>query len=113
MAKRSITFLIVASLFGTSCFWGRGGGFRLFEAAVVTAAIVSAVQPPPPQVVFVPAPREGYVWQQGYWTRQGDAWVWMDGGWIEQRPHYQWMPTHWEQQGDGSWRLVQGQWVPG
>lgn len=93
------------------CFPGRGG-VGLFEAALVTAVIISAVQPPPPRVVFVPEPREGYVWQPGYWTQGDGGWVWVDGGWVAQRPAYQFVPTHWEQMPDGRWQLVQGQWVP-
>ena len=113
MASRRIALLVAAGLLAPGCFVGRHGnlGLNLFEAAVVTAVIVSALEPPPPRVVYMPAPREGFVWQAGYWTRQGDQWAWIEGGWIEQRPSYQWSPTHWEQTGDGSWQLVQGQWV--
>jgi hypothetical protein len=111
MRTRTIAAVLAVSMVGTGCFRG-GRGLGLFEAALVTAVIISAVAPPPPRVVFVPAPREGYVWQAGYWTRTNDDWVWVDGQWIEQRPSYQWMPTHWEQGGDGNWHLVQGQWVP-
>jgi len=112
MSARSIALVVSASLLGTGCFVGRHGGLGLFEAALVTAVIVSAVAPPPPRVVIVPAPREGYVWQPGYWTRDGDDWAWVDGSWVAQRPNYQWQPSHWEQQQDGSWRLVPSQWVP-
>ena len=111
MAERRIALVIAASLLGTGCFRG-GGGFRLFEAAFVTAAIVSSIQPPPPRVAYVPEAREGYAWQPGYWTRQGDHWDWVVGWWIEQRPYFLWAPTHWEQARDGTWQLVPGQWVP-
>ena len=100
------------ALTGTGC-WRGGGLGGLFEAALVTAIIVSAVEPPPPRVVFVPPPQEGYAWQSGYWTRQDDNWVWVDGGWVPAQPQMHYVPTHWQQQGDGSWQLVQAQWVPG
>lgn len=113
--RKVIVVALAASLSGSGCFPGRGGP-GLFSAilttAVVATVIASAVAPPPPRVVFVPEPREGYVWQDGYWTKNGDQWVWVDGQWIPQRPAMRWMPTHWEQHGDGQWYLVQGQWVP-
>jgi hypothetical protein len=110
-AARTIAFVLATSVLATGCFGGRGGGFRLFEAALITTAIVSAIQPPPPRVVFVPEPRPGFVWQAGYWTQQDGQWVWVDGQWIQQQPNAAWQPTHWEQTPDGQWRLVPGQWV--
>jgi hypothetical protein len=79
--------------------------------AIVTAAIVSATQPPPPRVIYVPEPRAGYVWDPGYWTLDHGEWVWVDGRWVVDAPGYAWSPTHWEQAADGSWRLVPGQWL--
>ena len=111
MRHRSLALVLSLGVVGTGCFRG-GAGFRVFEAAVITAAIISTVEPPPPRVVYVPPPREGYVWQAGYWSRQGGDWVWIDGGWVAQRPNFVWQPTHWEQQPDGNWQLIQGQWVP-
>jgi hypothetical protein len=113
MMSRRIAGLMIVSFLGTGCFGRRGGFGGLLEAAVVTAVIVSALEPPAPRVVIVPAPREGYAWQPGYWTRQDDQWFWVDGSWVAQRPQQQWVPTHWEQSNDGSWRLIQGQWVAG
>jgi hypothetical protein len=83
-------------------------------AAVVTAAVVSATAPPPPpRVVYVQAAEHpGYAWQPGYWTRQDNRWVWVEGRWIALQPGFNWAPTHWEQAPDGSWRLIQGSWVP-
>ncbi len=106
---RLVALVVAVGMISTGCFRGRGG-FRLLEAAVVTAVIVSSIQPPPPRVVVVET-RPGYVWQAGYWTRQGDQWVWMDGAYVQERPNYQWSPAHWEQGNDGAWRLIPGQWV--
>jgi hypothetical protein len=91
--------------------YGRGG-FLLFQAAVLTALVVSATAPPPPRVVEVPPPRPGYVWQPGFWTLQGNQWVWVNGYWIPLHPGYSWIPQHWEQAPDGSWQLIPAQWVP-
>jgi hypothetical protein len=111
--KRVLPVLLLASIVPSAgCF--RGGGFLLdtaFKAAVITAVVVSLTAPPPPRVVIVPAPREGYVWQPGYWTKQGDEWVWVEGQFLPVQPGAQWTPTHWEEAPDGSWRLVPGQWT--
>ena len=111
MRNRWITAVVTTTLLA-GCFRGGPLGFRLFEAAVLTAVVVSAVAPPPPRVVYIPPPRDGYVWQSGYWTRQDGDWLWVDGGWVEARPQMQYVPTHWQQTADGNWQLVAGQWVP-
>lgn len=95
------------------CYWRGPGAFplALAETALVTAIVVSAVQPPPPRVVYVPEPRPGYAWQPGYWTRHDDQWIWVEGQWIALQPGYAWSPAHWEQMPDGTWQLVPGHWV--
>jgi YXWGXW repeat-containing protein len=92
----------------------RGPGLfpAIVGTAIVTAAVVSATQPPPARVVYVPEPRPGYAWQPGYWTLEDQGWVWIDGRWIALQPGYAWSPVHWEQDPDGSYRLVPGRWVP-
>jgi len=119
--RRSPTTLLLsavlsAALLSSGCYGhGRyhGDGFATFlGAAIITAAVVSAMEPPPPRVVYVPAPRAGYAWQPGYWAREGDGWVWVEGQWIQLPPHYAWAPTHWEQAPDGTWHLIPGRWVP-
>lgn len=104
--------LILISLASAACF-GRGGGLfaAVAETAFVTALVVSASQPPPPRVVYVPESRPGYAWQPGYWTLEQGQWVWIEGQWIAVQPGYEWSPTHWEQAPDGTWRLVPGQWI--
>ncbi|HEY3352434.1 MAG TPA: YXWGXW repeat-containing protein [Polyangia bacterium] len=97
----------------TGCFRGDGRIFAdLAFTGLVAAAIISSIPPPPPRVVEVPPPRPGWVWQPGYWILQDGQWVWAEGRWVAENPGYQWAPAHWEQQSDGSWRLVPGQWVP-
>ena len=88
---------------------------RLFAAmagtAILTAAVVSAAQPPPPRVVYAPSPRSGYTWQPGYWTMEDGDWVWIEGRWVPHYRGYAWVPARWEQDPDGYWRLVPGHWL--
>jgi hypothetical protein len=105
--------LFVLLALTTSACFVRGAGLlpAIVGTAIVTAAVVSATQPPPPRVVYVPEPRAGYVWAPGYWTKDRDEWVWVDGQWVTVQPGYAWSPAHWEEAPDGSWRLMPGQWV--
>ncbi len=108
---RGVSLLVALTMGG--CLRGPAGFFAAVAGtAIVTAAIVSATQPPPPRVVYVPAARPGYEWQPGYWSLEGGQWVWIEGRWIPAQPGYRWSPAHWEPRPDGSWQLVPGQWVP-
>jgi hypothetical protein len=110
----------VAALFwltSAACYvpvpWQVGIPLAIAGTAIATAVVISATAPPPPpRVVYVPPPQPGYAWQPGYWTRRDGRWVWIDGRWIALQPGYSWVPTHWIQAPDGSWRLIQGAWVP-
>jgi hypothetical protein len=106
--------LLLVAAFGTSACFGRGSGIfaAIAATAIVTAVVVSAHEPPPPRVVFVPEPRAGYAWQPGYWTLQDQQWVWVEGQWLAIQPGYAWQPAHWQHEPDGNWRLYPGQWVP-
>ncbi len=118
--NRILTKLLVPLLGGAllagGCYARHGrlhgpNALAFIGAAIVTAAIVSSIAPPPPRVVYVPAPRPGFAWQPGYWSREGDEWIWVEGRWIELPPHYSWAPAHWEEAPDGNWQLVPGRWV--
>src|SRR5262245_33005986 len=92
----SLPVALLTAVGTVGCF--RGGGALFLAgatAALVTAAIVSSVPPPPPRVVIVPAPREGFVWQPGYWTLQDGQWLWLQGQWIPVRYGYSYVPPHW------------------
>jgi hypothetical protein len=110
--RRALAFVTAIAVSGSFAGCWRHPGLAFLGGALLGAAIVSSVEPPPPRVIYVPPPRDGYVWQSGYWTRQDGNWVWMDGGWVEARPQMQYVPTHWQQSADGNWQLVTGQWVP-
>lgn len=109
---RAPGIITLALSMGSVGCW-RGGAFPLALAttALVTAAIVSTAEPPPPRVVYVPEQRPGYAWQPGYWTRENGDWVWVEGQWIPLQPGYAWSPTHWERMPDGTWQLIPGHWV--
>lgn len=104
--------LMVALTPAAGCVRGPAGLFvAMAGTALVTAAVVSAVRPPPPPIFVVPEPRPGYVWQPGYWTLREGQWIWIDGDWIVAQPGYTWSPAHWERLSDGTWRLVPGRWL--
>jgi hypothetical protein len=112
MLTRALVLLM--TFLSSGCFVRGGPGlfFLAADAAIVTAVIVSATEPPPPRILYVPEPRPGYAWQPGYWTLHDGDWVWVDGGWVALPPGYAWAPAHWERIPDGTWRLVPGRWVP-
>src|SRR5262245_24090346 len=94
---RTTALIATLALAGSTagCYVRGGPGLLAAVAgtAIVTAAIVSATAPPPPRVVYVPAPRRGYVWQPGYWVRERRHWVWVEGSWVSESPGYAWVPT--------------------
>jgi hypothetical protein len=115
MTSRFLSALLGLSLLLSSGCFVRGGAGLFFlaaDTAIVTALIISATEPPPPRVVYMPEPRQGYAWQPGYWTLHEGNWIWVDGGWVALQPGYGWAPAHWEHTPDGNWQLVPGHWVP-
>ena len=68
-------------------------------ASAVTLPVVSqaetyvVVTPPgvsyTPDPIYerIPAPREGYLWVRGYWSREGDRSVWIPGHWVYDRDY--------------------------
>lgn len=68
------------------------------------------VPPPVPRYEAVPAPREGFVWIQGFWGWDGNQHVWHEGHWEAQRRGYVYQPARWDRVGD-RWRYNEGKWV--
>ena len=68
----------------------------------------------PPPVVYepVPAPREGYVWAQGYWDYDNGKHVWRKGHYEKERHGEHWVQGSWDQH-DGHWYLNRGHWERG
>ncbi|MEX3810897.1 YXWGXW repeat-containing protein [Paraburkholderia sp. BR13439] len=91
-------------------------GAALCCAATLTAApafaqvVIAPMAPPPPRVELVPAPRDGYVWDQGRWRWEHGRYVWAPGHWQPVRVGYHWVPGHWAQRGP-HWRWVEGHWA--
>ena len=73
------------------------------------AAIVR-VAPPPPQVEVVPAPRPGFVWDNGHWVWRYGRYEWVPGHWRRIHVGYHWVPGHWGARG-GGWVWIGGHWV--
>ncbi|AXL49657.1 lipoprotein [Paraburkholderia caffeinilytica] len=78
--------------------------------AFAQAVIVAPMAPPPPRVEVMPAPRAGYVWDQGRWRWDHGRYVWVPGHWRPVRVGYRWVPGHWVQRGP-NWRWVEGHWA--
>jgi len=80
------------------------------SAVFAQAVIVAPVAPPPPRVEVMPAPRAGYVWDQGHWHWRHGRYVWIPGHWRGVRAGYHWVPGHWVARGP-NWRWVPGHWA--
>ncbi len=111
MSLKPITMALLLA-FVPGCF-RHGGRFlgAVIGTSIITAAIISAHQPPPPYDAYAPPPRPGYAWQPGYWALDDGEWIWIPGRWIAQYPGYDWEPAHWVQDPSGEWRLLPGRWV--
>jgi len=73
------------------------------------ASIYVDIAPPAPRYEVVPAPRAGYVWQEGYWDWEHGRHHWHKGYWVKEKKGYYWHPSRWEQR-DGRWTLEKGRW---
>jgi hypothetical protein len=78
--------------------------------ASAQAVMVAPMAPPPPRVEVVPAPRDGYVWDQGRWRWEHGRYAWAPGHWQPVRVGYHWVPGHWAQRGP-HWRWIEGHWA--
>ncbi|HEX7932705.1 MAG TPA: YXWGXW repeat-containing protein, partial [Paraburkholderia sp.] len=77
------SFVLAVALTGTAALTA--------PAACAQAVIVAPLAPPPPRVEVVPAPRPGYVWDQGGWRWRRGQYVWVPGHWQVVRPGYHWV----------------------
>ena len=57
-------------------------------SSVADITIYATTPPPAVKVETVPAPRTGYVWQNGHWKYEGSQYVWVPGEFVEVRPGY-------------------------
>ena len=79
------------------------------------ARVVWVVDEEPPD----PAPRyesrpakSGYVWVQGNWQWQSNAWVWQVGHYERVKANHTWKAGYWEKRGN-RWHWTAGMWVSG
>src|SRR5580765_597764 len=83
-------------------------GLFLVSPASAAPQIYVRIGPPARVVEVRPAPRRGYVWQDGYYRHRGNRYVWTSGRWV--RPPYAqaaWSSGRWERTHRGYY------WVPG
>jgi hypothetical protein len=80
-------------------------------AAFAVTEIELTVAPPAERVEVVPAPREGYTWQRGYWQWDNDAkkYNWTEGRYIQNREGHKFVQHEWISDG-GKWRFRAGHW---
>ena len=80
------------------------------SACFAQGVIIVPAAPPAPRVEVVPAPRHGYVWDQGRWRWDHGRYVWVPGHWRAMRPGHHWVPGHWVQGRRGR-RWIGGHWT--
>lgn len=73
------------------------------------AEVFVRVAPPPLRVETVPAPRAGYVWENGYWRWNGRRHVWVGGHWERNRAGYAYHAPEWTEH-DGRWSFRAHRW---
>ena len=73
-------------------------------------SFVIRTAPPAPRYEAVPAPRNGFVWANGYWNWDGHRHVWTSGHWEPVRNGFAWQHSEWVRDGDG-YRLRPGAWI--
>ena len=67
------------------------------------------IAPPAERVEVVPAPREGYIYERGYWGWDGQRYNWQEGRFITNREGHRYVPHEWRHEGD-KWRFSAGHW---
>jgi len=82
------------------------------QAYSANVDIEVGVAPPAARYEVAPAPRQGYVWRQGYWGWDGHRHVWHSGDWMRERHGEHWVADDWEHRGD-RWYFRSGHWERG
>jgi hypothetical protein len=85
--------------------------FLVSPASASSARVYVRVGPPARIVETVPAPRRGFVWQNGYQRWNGHRYVWVPGRYA--RPPYAravWVSGRWSHSPRGYY-FVPGHWV--
>src|SRR5215475_3991368 len=79
------------------------------QAYSANVDIEVGVAPPAARYEVAPAPRQGYVWRQGYWGWDGHRHVWHNGHWERARPGYAYRSPHWVEH-NGRWSYQASRW---
>ena len=75
-----------------------------------TVEVQIGVAPPVDrEVVVVPAPREGYIYERPHYDWDGNAYVWRDGRYIEERRGHEYVQPRIEHRGE-HWFFHRGHW---
>jgi hypothetical protein len=72
--------------------------------------VIAPSAPPPVRYEAMPAPRHGFVWDQGHWRWDHGRYVWVPGHWQRERVGYHWVPGHWVAHGP-NYHWVEGHWA--
>lgn len=99
MMKRK---LLLAALAASSI------GFLPLPSSAAVGIYVDTA-PPAARYEVAPAPRHGYVWQNGYWNWQQGRHHWVKGSWVKEKKGYYWHPSRWEND-NGRYHFVKGNW---
>lgn len=79
------------------------------QAASVVELEISKAPPPPIKVEVAPAPREGFIYEPGHYSWDGQKYNWVDSQFIKQREGHTYTPYVLEQRGE-KWRFKAGHW---
>ena len=95
---------LMAAMFAAGLVGAPVAGFAATEIEVNVA-------PPAERNEVVPAPREGYTWERGYWRYDNDAkkYNWNEGRYIQNREGHRYVQHEWTSDG-GKWRFRAGHW---
>lgn len=105
--------VLVSALFAA----GMIGAAAIPLSSLAEVDVVLNFGPPAVQYEAVPAPRNGYVWSNGYWQWDGSSstHVWAPGTWqasrsgyvysqprwVENNGRWNYQPSRWDRDGDG------------
>ena len=94
--KKTVFALLFASAFGA-------------VSVPATADVVVQFAPPPDRYEVVPAPRRGYVWENGHHQWRNGRYVWVAGHWERVRPGYVHVQPQWTER-NGRWHYEARRW---
>jgi hypothetical protein len=73
------------------------------------ADVVVRFAPPPDRYEVAPAPRRGYVWENGHWQWRNGRYIWVRGHWERARPGYVHVQPRWHER-NGRWHYEARRW---